>query len=401
MHGNMYGKFFVVAIILFFLHLSLFFQSLEAGTSAILKNKEFSEKKQSKDNFVKNTIEGIGDDKLSSAYYIVRNSAEVKNPYSIPEYKVDKYKGNFFTLRTYSKIYYFQTLALLNEWLIKYKYPPMDLGSALFGNPILQTALKLMIAHQSKVFTILGQGINKNIIYREIERYTNSFSNYFFRENWNKFRLYTGYVIDGVGKNACNGNVDTTWGLDCSGFTNLVYKMNSLCFPRMKSDDMWPLYDNGVADPFNPGTINSFFTITNSPLPGDLVLQDGHIGIYISNGLSFGMNEHGISVEYYKNRPESATKPLFVYLRFKQKPTTYPPACVVDQACNYCEEYDPVKYFNPSYQLDVDKEIYRIKYKQPLYYTLVDNGNGGSTAIAKDQYNYGSGVNLCLAKEQQ
>lgn len=293
-----------------------------------------------------------------SKIFLIKKEYHLSSPKIIKKYKENLYKGRYFFVRGYQKRYYFIDYRLMMKWL-RNKGLLSD-TKVLEENKFLQVAVNLMKEHRQKVIAIRDQGVEKDIFYREFERFINSRGNPFYRKSSRNHRVYTGYITGGIGYNYCKDTIDTTWGLDCSGLVYLVYRMNGKCFPRINSKNLWALYHlkEGKRDLYSKETVEDFFYIVEDPRPGDIILQSGHVSLYVNQNLAIGMNGSGISFELFKKRDKNIKKsrPQFLFVRLKDK--------------ELCHNMSVRKYMKKKWSL---KDKRYIRHLHPLFFKI-DNG---------------------------
>jgi cell wall-associated NlpC family hydrolase len=95
---------------------------------------------------------------------------------------------------------------------------------------------------------------------------------------------YVGYPYLGGGSSP-----DT--GFDCSGFISYVYGQFGISVPRTSS------------------AYFSFGTRVDSPLPGDIIVSPGHVGIYAGPNLQIDSPRPGKTIQF---RPIWQTNPIYV-----------------------------------------------------------------------------------------
>ncbi|MBW2467020.1 MAG: C40 family peptidase [Deltaproteobacteria bacterium] len=349
------------------------------------------------------------DSKKTVQNFIVETVEDVFSPRLAKDTKVFYVKGTYFHVRGYCENIYFKNVELLNRWLDRYKLPMLIEGEGPYANPVLRAALRLMLTLKHQVRLIQENQTLSPLVYREMQRFINSPANYFYRVNGPDFRIFSGYVIDGKGINGCNKTVDPSWGLDCSGFAHRAYQMAGACWPYMKTTDLWLLHDNTVIEggedgggkfrPYEIETIRRFFTSTDRPAAGDIVIQTGHLGIYVDENYSLAMNGNGIGLEFYRLRPvnekaASKGRPNSIFLHHKGLHSLLPSEqiCRPYERCDACNEVQPAKFFREiGSSKKVKKKLER--YEKPPFYSIED-----TKIIARDSKGYGSGADLCIGQ---
>ncbi|NRA44322.1 MAG: C40 family peptidase [Oligoflexales bacterium] len=318
----------------------------------------------------------------ATSYYKVTSEEEVQNPTKIYYSEAKTVKGRYFALKyahddPYEN-YFFKTFELMNQFLLHRHYIGQD--ELQKASPIIKIALELMKKQKEEVSEIRDLGANKSPLHTQFESFINSPYYWFYSSSHQELN---GYISGGTGLNFCNGKFDMTWGLDCSGFVYFAHRLNKTCFPRFRSDNLWVLHNPSFGDSYDMydyETLSDFFEETNQPSPGDLVLFDGHISLYLNDRLSIGQSSYGIAFEQFRNRKLTkenvdGIKPQHAFFKVKQK------------HANQCNDITVDRFRKENYK--GSKKAYN-KHFQGLYFNReTDN------VVLNDYRGNGIGVSLC------
>ena len=315
-------------------------------------------------------------------YYKVTSENEVHDPDRIYWTEAKQLKGRYFALKYAQENphhnYFFETFDLMEQFLFERNFISQEEFSG--ANPITKIALELMKAQKREVSLIRTPGREKEPLFEQFEFFINQ-PYYWFSSS--SHQNLNGYISGGTGINFCNGLFDMNWGLDCSGFVYFAHRLNKTCFPRFRSDNLWVLHNPNFADSndmYDYGILNAFFEETSHPQPGDLVLFDGHISLYLNDTLSIGQSSYGIAFEVIRNRKPtdeniSGKKPHHVFFKVREK------------NANSCNDITVERYKSDDYS--GSSKAYN-KHFQGLYFTRQSDN-----VILNDYKGNGLGDNLC------
>ncbi|MFK7823210.1 MAG: NlpC/P60 family protein [Oligoflexales bacterium] len=319
-------------------------------------------------------------------YYKISTEDEVHSPDRIYWSEAKQLKGRYFALKYAEegpyKNYFFANFNLLEQFLLERNF--ISQGELIEGTPIIKIALELMKSQKDEISLIRTPGREKGPLQTQFEFFINQ-PYYWFSSS--SHQELNGYISGGTGLNFCSGLFDMKWGLDCSGFIYFAHRLNKTCFPRFRSDNLWVLFNPSFADAYDMydyETLTSFFEETSEPAPGDLVLFDGHISLYLNEALSIGQSSYGIAFEAFKNRKRTdeninGIKPHHVFFKIKEKNS------------NQCNDITVDRYKSEDYR--GSQKAYN-KHFQGLYFSR-ETGN----VILSDYKGNGSRDNLCAVSK--